>query len=408
MIAALLSAFGAVIPLMLRPPGLYRVAVAGWIFFLSLGIFSGSILLGPASQLETILFVLPGLPFLLLPAPRDRALIIVLMLVPILFWIAHHLMVDAAADLVEGDPVIVRNLVPPVAALVTFAAVAYQCANFAVTARRFAARIDRAHRASEQSSHAKTAFLSGISHEMRTPLNGVIGLAELIRMEALRRGDPHLEDYAIKIADSGQDLLGVVEKTTHFAELSSNSTSVTMVPVTLKPVVTRVFDRYCEQTAAAGIVLQHSLCDQAAIGNAALIEDILVRLIDNAIRYAGAGATITVALDHTHPGRVHLIVQDTGPGFATSDPEAAFAPFERLNHAAGATFGAGMGLAIARLKAEAMWGNILIDLEQQEGARLVVDLKAADSQTDVGPEQEPFMQTDSSAGRRKRTGTSLT
>ncbi|WP_439570073.1 ATP-binding protein [Roseovarius mucosus] len=71
-----------------------------------------------------------------------------------------------------------------------------------------------------------------------------------------------------------------------------------------------------------------------------------------------------------------ITVSDNGPGFGAVDPALAFAPFERLAHATGTTFGAGMGLALARIKAEAMSGSVGIDFDVPKGARVWIELPA--------------------------------
>ena len=100
----------------------------------------------------------------------------------------------------------------------------------------------------------------------------------------------------------------------------------------------------------------------------------MAQIVENALRYCGKGGVVSVDVTRHGSGRVRIIISDNGPGFGAFDSDLAFAPFERLDHAAGTTFGAGLGLPIARIKAEVMAGRVGIALGLEKGAQVWIEL----------------------------------
>jgi signal transduction histidine kinase len=356
------------------------LATTLWMTGTNLAIFLGSFGIPAESQLIYMLVVMTGLPFVYFAWSSSMVPAMAMALLPPFLWLVRFLVGDRFDDFHMVTPEIASQIFAPIVTVTIFAAVVFQVAYFAVLMRRHERDLEAANLAAEQASRAKTAFLSGISHEMRTPLNGVIGLAGLIGDRARAEGDRTLIEYADGIHTSGHELLAIVNKTVEFADLSTRRGQVACRPVQLGPLIADLLGRYRDRAAAAGMSMRVEHAGQAsAMADRRLLDDALVQVLDNALRYAGAGARVTLSVAPVSNGQVQITVADTGPGFVAADPELPFAPFERLGNATSSTFGAGMGLPIARIKITAMGGRIDIGTGPKRGAVVRITLPAAAS-----------------------------
>lgn len=375
--AALVAASGFALAWLLRSYNYRKATNAIWMVTTSLGIFIGTFAAGTISEVQTIFFAMCAVPFLLFNLRTDRGLIAALALLPAVLWLVRLVIGDSSLISPQVDPVTARTLLAPIAALTSFGSILFTVAYFAFLSTRFGQYLESARKAAEQSSRAKTAFLSGISHEMRTPLNGVIGLADLLRHEAENKGDAKMGDYAAKIGEAGQSLLETVEKTVHFADLAGGRTPVAVQPVAVSDVLAEVLKAAQQAALNSGIHLSQARSDGVVMADRTLLSDALHRLVDNAIRYSGHGSSVIVGSELAESGRLRLFVADTGPGFARDADRRAFEPFERLDRATGTIFGAGLGLPIARIKSEAMGGTVTIDPDRPQGALVWIELPIA-------------------------------
>ena len=361
--------------------GLWFSASLVWLISTNVAIFISTFSAHPDSKLDVIFFGMAGLPFLLFYLNRNLSMIIVLAALPVVLWMVRFML---GVDIIETYDVgaeVAGTYVAPLSVIMTFIIVIYQVAYFAIVTGRFAKHLEHARRDAEQSNRAKTVFLSGISHELRTPLNGVIGLADVIRHTAVSRGDVQLAGYATQINAAGNDLLGTVEKTVHFADLAARRAPVGRAPVVLANVVGRVIEAYEREAIQNHIVIHTERLDVEVLADASLLQDCIAQVVENAIRYAGHGSHVWISTAEASPKTRHISVRDNGRGFGNSDPDLAFQPFERLERASGTTFGAGMGLSIARIKAEAMGGSILMRNLAEGGAEAIITLPIPEADT---------------------------
>jgi signal transduction histidine kinase len=345
-----------------------------WLTSTNIAIFLGACVVHVDGHIDIMLVPMVGFPFAVFSIYRDRFHIAAMVALPIILWFTWFVLHDTWVPII--DEATAMRFYAPMSALTAFSIIVYPVFYFAIVSAQHSTEIKRARQDAEQSSRAKTVLLSGISHEMRTPLNAVIGLADLLREDGLLKGDDQQADFAARIMQSGETLLATVEKTMHFADIAARRSAVTPVPVPVAEVVARVIKTYRDEAAQRGISLQAEETDALVLAEAALFEEALEQLVENGVRYCGAGGRVTVAFSGIRAGYHRITVSDNGPGFGAVDPALAFAPFERLAHATGTTFGAGMGLAIARIKAEAMSGSVGIDFDVPIGARVWIELPA--------------------------------
>jgi signal transduction histidine kinase len=343
-----------------------------WLITTNVAVFLAAGIVHPAGLMTVILFPLAGFPFALFSLSRERPFVVGMTALPVVLWMVWFGVQDQFPILIPED--IAGSTYAPAAAVTAFSIVILQLLYYANAVEVYASSLEKARRESEQSSRAKTAFLSGISHEMRTPLHTVIGMAGLIRDEARDGGNVQQSEYAAHIAEAGQALLGTVEKTMHFADVAARRVPVTLMPVCVSQSVARVMERYSTEAEERNIMVIPSATDAKVLADPALLDDALAQIVENALRYCGKGGVVGVDVHRHDSERVRIVVSDNGPGFGNFDHDLAFAPFERLDHAAGTTFGAGLGLPIARIKAEVMSGRVGINLGLERGAQVWIEL----------------------------------
>ncbi len=251
-------------------------------------------------------------------------------------------------------------------------------AALAAQRRRLEARAAEVDRL-EQSDQVRTAILSALSHDLRTPLatikTAVSGLDDATA--TMTPADHHeLLGMAEHAADQLDALLG------NLLDLSRLQTGVLRPvrrPVSVDEVVHRalisVLDRLGEQTAAGkGTVIDNVPDDLPLVdSDAGLLERVLANVIGNALRYSNAGAIRLIAGYLPNSGGcVEIRVVDRGPGVAVGDRDRMFAPFQRLGDVPGGS-GLGLGLAVARGLADAL--DVALDAEDTPGGGLTMVIR---------------------------------
>jgi PAS domain S-box-containing protein len=208
---------------------------------------------------------------------------------------------------------------------------------------------------------AKAEFLAVMSHEMRTPLNGLLGTIELLAQERL---SPKQAEYVEVMQSSGRHLLRHVNDVLDIARAESGRAPVTLEPVDLARLLGEVAAGQRGLAEAAGNRLRLDLPDPPlppAEGDPARLRQVVLNLVGNAVKFTENG-TITLALQPLAGDRVELRVTDTGPGIAAEDLDRVFADFVTLDASYRRNVaGTGLGLGIARRMVAAMSGEIGVD-----------------------------------------------
>jgi signal transduction histidine kinase/CheY-like chemotaxis protein/HPt (histidine-containing phosphotransfer) domain-containing protein len=230
-------------------------------------------------------------------------------------------------------------------------------------------RLDRlvAHRTRELelSNTAKSEFLENISHEIRNPLNGIVGLVNLLQPARLA---PAEREVAQSLKASADHLRRVSEEVLDFSQLESGYVTVEHRPFALASTLGQVVELHAGTARAKGttISLQVPADDgHEFLGDAAKLRTIVGNFLGNALKYA-PGSPVEVRADWTEDadGTVQLFVAvtDRGPGLPVEEQELVFQKFVRGSgaKAAGAT-GSGFGLAICRTLARRMGGNVGVE-----------------------------------------------
>jgi two-component system cell cycle sensor histidine kinase PleC len=231
----------------------------------------------------------------------------------------------------------------------------------------------------EAASQSKTAFLAHLSHDIRTPLNHIIGFAELMRHETYGPLNDRYVDYVDSIHTSGERLLSFFASTLDLAELEGGRRVLNPVEIDVDDLLTSVTKRFLAQAQRKGIALTLGAPALASIvADRFSLERMLGNLVDNAIRYTPPRGRVTLTAYAASDGVV-LEVTDTGIGMSAERLATVSQPFAFGDASLTRDRdGAGLGLAIARTIVELSGGRLAIDSRPGLGTTIAVSLPLTD------------------------------
>lgn len=221
-------------------------------------------------------------------------------------------------------------------------------------------------------SAAKSAFLAMISHELRTPMNGVLGAAQLLDDGALA---PAQQRYVEMIRTSGDALLSLLNDVLDFAKIESGRIDLEAIEVDLPALIERVSALWSTKAQIKGLSFAVEIAPQTPrliVGDPTRLSQVVHNLLSNAIKFTDAGEVrLSLAAQPLAAGRARIAVavSDTGVGIAAADQARLFQPFSQLDTSTTRRYGGtGLGLAISRRLAEAMGGALHCVSEPGRGA----------------------------------------
>ena len=244
-----------------------------------------------------------------------------------------------------------------------------------VTARVRAEReAARERRAAERANQEKSDFLAFMSHEVRTPLHGVMGTLSLLLDTSL---DAEQRAYAETSRRCGQTLLGVVNELLDLSRIEAGKLKIGSEPFTLADPVRDVLDLVAPAAAEKGLTISASLdhhLPARAIGDAQRLQQVLLNLVDNAVKFTSRGS-VEIRMAALPDGRLGVAVTDTGIGIAPKLRARLFSHFVQAEGAPlGNQGGTGLGLAICKRLVALMGGQIAVDSTPGKGSTFFFDL----------------------------------
>jgi signal transduction histidine kinase len=219
-------------------------------------------------------------------------------------------------------------------------------------------------------------FVAGVSHELRTPLAQIRMFSETLRLNRVRNDGERTRAVQI-IEQESIRLSQLVDNVLQFHRGSLGASSGPGAPINLSTIVADVVESFAPVAASKRAVVKFERDGSAVtlLGDSASLRQVLLNLLDNAVKYGPPGQAIVVALQTS--GRwAKLIVDDAGPGIPSADRIRIFNPFERGRDTRGAG-GAGIGLAVVHEVVRAHGGRVSVDDAPSGGARVVIELPLA-------------------------------
>jgi cell cycle sensor histidine kinase DivJ len=222
----------------------------------------------------------------------------------------------------------------------------------------------------------RTAFFASLGHDLKTPLNAIIGYADMMRHGVRGPLPEAYQDYPAIIHDSGQELLLMVEDMLDLARADADRYRLEPEPVELSASANSVIRQLENQAERAGVKLRLKADEEVwAQADARAVRQIWQNLVSNAIKYSDSGGA--VVLDAEESGNaVILSVTDKGAGMSEEDVRLALEPFAQGGNARGVK-GTGLGLAVVKRFAELHGGQIDIRSTLGKGTRVSVTLPRA-------------------------------
>lgn len=240
--------------------------------------------------------------------------------------------------------------------------------------------------ASELADASKSEFLSRASHEMRTPLNAVIGFAQLIEhqqeLDRARTGT-----YAHHIREAGEHLLMLVTDLLDLNRAAQGRMKMSPQPLKLADAVGEALHLLETLAQSHGIELDAAIPGELTVlADPLRLRQVLLNLGSNAIKYNRQGGRVGLRAEAAGPQGVRLLIEDTGIGMTAEQLDRLFQPFERLGQERTKIPGVGLGLVITRGLVVEMGGALNVTSEPRAGTTIRIELPAAPSSPACGPQ----------------------
>lgn len=258
--------------------------------------------------------------------------------------------------------------------------------------KEYEASLVKAKLAAEEASRAKGEFLSNMSHELRTPLNSIIGMIDLSRDGAANEEQSEYLDIARQSADN---LLFLINSILDFSKIESGKMRINAVPFNLVEAVADCIEPLAVQAYQKGLYFRFRFdpdCPNKVIGDSHRLQQILVNLFSNAIKFTEAGGVridLTFLRKTDSDGIVATFaVRDTGIGIPRDRLDVIWDKFTQLDGSSTRSYGGtGLGLAIVKSLVELMGGTVEVESEIERGSVFTVELPfslAAGAAPEVG------------------------
>ena len=249
----------------------------------------------------------------------------------------------------------------------------------------------------ENANKAKTDFLSNMSHDIRTPMNAIIGMTSLIRHDAGNKAK--VIEYADKIDISSQHLLGIINDILDMSKIEAGKTVFKYTDFSMPDLIEELNTIFQPQIAERNqtlMVIKENIRHEWVNGDQVHLMQIFSNLLSNAVKYTQEGGKIQFLVEECETkssvyAKYRFLVSDNGIGMSADFKETIFDPFTRAEGSVTNKIqGTGLGMAITRNLVEAMGGTIDVESELGQGScfEVLIDLRIAEDRSVSSTVQE--------------------
>ena len=246
----------------------------------------------------------------------------------------------------------------------------------------------------EQSSKAKSTFLFNMSHDIRTPMNAIIGYVNLAKKE--KETSAKVTDYLTKIEASSEHLLALINDILEMSRIENGKMELEISKFNIVKIMDEVHDLFATQMETKGItytVNVESITNKTVMCDKNRLNRVLLNLISNAFKFTPSGGSVTVTLKQTGAdndiGFYELRVKDTGMGMTPEFAEKVFEAYTR-DRTVNNIQGTGLGMAITKSIVDLMHGNVSVKTELGKGTEFTVTVNFQVAEDEPEVEENPF------------------
>ncbi|MBP3206608.1 MAG: amino acid permease [Lachnospiraceae bacterium] len=279
-------------------------------------------------------------------------------------------------QLLMADRVLTRNSMIQMALLVASLGIMF---SIYTTISRRERQMEVEKISAEESNKAKTAFLSNMSHDIRTPLNAIIGYINIAEREETTL--PEMKNYIRKIDSSSHHLLALINDALEMSRIESGKMDLEPIAIDLKKTLEEVEDMFATQMSEKGIdftVDVSGIRDNCVMCDKNRLNRVLLNLVSNAYKFTPKGGTVSVIAGQTDPaqegyGIYEIRVADSGIGMSKEFAAKVFEAFERERTSTVSKIqGTGLGMAITKSIVEMMGGTIEVQTARGKGTEFII------------------------------------
>ncbi len=263
--------------------------------------------------------------------------------------------------------------------------------------KQTATELEAARLKAEQANQAKSVFLARMSHEVRTPMNAIMGFCQLLDQDLKKHPGSTRQRKAVdEILNASEHLMSLINDILDVVNMTSEGQTLALENCCLNDCIEQAVNLVQLQAENKGITIIREPTKAVVLANQRRLVQILENLLTNAIKYNREGGSITLTVNEIDD-QVEIRVSDTGVGIAAEDLEQIFQPFTRLAYAEEREIqGSGIGLSLVRLFAEQMNGSVSCTSKEQEGSTFCILLQKGQlDQRHSSNGLPPFQATDS-------------
>ena len=240
--------------------------------------------------------------------------------------------------------------------------------------------LENAQKVAAKANHAKSEFLSTMSHELRSPLNAILGFAQLLELGAPAPTSTQAASVS-QIVKAGWHLLELIDEILDLTLIESGRLSLSLEPTSLRDVLQDCQAKIAPQAEQKDIHINFAEVADTCFVSAdhTRLKQVVVNLLSNAIKYNRPNGTVEVTCSEPSSSRLRISVRDSGEGLTSQQMAQLFQPFNRLGQETGSELGTGIGLVVSRRLVELMDGEIGVTSIVGVGSVFWLELNAASS-----------------------------